>query len=82
MSKKFRIDFRGSITLSPEEIWTSGIPDNPEVQDVIERMLIEGSKENLIANWDLAQEIEIEVTNPSAFSGDDGDQPQKLEFDE
>jgi len=58
----FTIDFSGSVSLRVSEIWPDGdAPDNPTVEDVMDKMRDCGSKSDLLEDWNIRDYLNISV---------------------
>lgn len=63
MAEKFTITFSGSSELDINSIWPDGdAPASPTVHDVAKAMEKGGGKIFVIRDWDLEQDIVVEVS--------------------
>jgi hypothetical protein len=68
MEAKFYIDVGGGATLSADEIWPEGnAPENPTVDDVVERIQSRwaNNARGFIEDWNFASDMSVTVSRRS-----------------
>lgn len=61
LGKKFKITFSGDLELTARDIWGQQTPTNPSAEDVISKMMELGSKDLVLGDWNLCEDIVIHV---------------------